>query len=130
MANWRNKVSIKDCFSENTDDKTVLNVSKVVKTQLVKVLNTEISWIDKNKNKNLLNTELFDDIYNCTDELEDVVIGSLDTIITGISEGYSSGEFGYNDWCDMFNDTLNSLYDIGDTLVGSGFNKSKFMWIG
>lgn len=130
MANWRNKISIKDCLSENTDDDTVLHVSKVLKTQLTKILVHERYWIDRNKDKNLLNTELFNGVSDCTDELEDAIIGSLETIITGISEEYSTGEFGYQNWCDMFNDTLESLYNIGDTLVGSGFNNSKFMRIG
>ncbi|OJT57568.1 hypothetical protein [Bacillus licheniformis] len=58
--------------------------------------------------------------------------GSVHALDWLIENGGDPAEFDFDNWVDAFNEYLNCLYDIGDTVTlsrDSRVNDEKFLWI-
>jgi hypothetical protein len=122
MSKWRNIIKIKDYFTNNDSDDSVLQVTKVLIPQLERILKFEQKWLDGNK-VNALDEDL---IY----EFEEV-IDDFKFVKEAIENNDDPEEYSFESWCDAFNEYLTMLYDLGDTIIGGKdfFSQEKFLWI-
>jgi hypothetical protein len=117
MANWRNKINLSEHLTDNNNDEQVLICVNVIIPQLENIL---IKERDLAKiNEYFLNDleELIDD-FKCIQE--------------SISNKTKEENSNCSNWCDEFNDYLEQLYDMGDTMIEKKdfWNDEKFLWIG
>jgi hypothetical protein len=117
MAKWKHKISIKEHFSEDESDEQVKKVCSALVPQLKWILATE------RKNKKL-DSWFLDELDNCSQEFE--------FIIKCIDDGSDASEYGWENWCEAFNNWMEELYNISDTVTAprNFFDTEKFLWVG
>lgn len=125
MAKWRNSIEIKKYFTKDESDQSVYNVVEKLIPQLRLIINSEYRNLEKMKEgvkKDNLEYEL--------NELEGVT-QEFEWIRDGIETKEDITEL-YDSWLSAFNEYLNQLYDIGDSIIEykDHFNQEKFLWIG
>lgn len=121
MANWRNKIEIKNMFNDDDSDEIVLKVLERLIPQLKSIYTKEN---EKSKNR------LDDDFLAEFEELIDEFIWVQESIK---DDSEDPGDYGFNTWCDAFNANLESLFDMGDTTISPktrDFMAEKFLWVG
>ena len=129
MAQWRNKIEIKNLFlfDEDESNEKVLEVCNALIPQLENVLNKE----NRIHNKQL---ELGKAVTLSKDFLKEFenLIEEFKLIKNAIEKNEDSEDCHFDTWCEAFNEYLDQLYDLGDYLVTERdfWNDEKFLWIG
>lgn len=116
MPHWRNKIYIKDMFSDDCDDKNVLEICNSIIPQLERVFKKEQKILEEND-------------LNWTFE---EIIEDFKFVKSGIENNEDSEEYDFDNWTEAFNEYLNKLYDLADeTIIKKDFfNDEKLLWVG
>lgn len=119
MANWRNKINLKEYLTDDETDEQVLICVNALIPQLENVLIRE---------KGLTKTKLDEYFLNEFEEL----IEEFKWIRESINKGENSSGYDFFNWCEALNNYLEELYNIGDTMIEKKdfYNDIKFLWIG
>jgi hypothetical protein len=126
MAIWRNKVDIKRYFDEDETDEKVLKVVNLLIKQLKVIKEKEEGLFQIGKTKGTIINEDF------LEEFQ-LIIDNFEFIRDAIQNNEGSETYEYENWCEVFNDYLTELYDIGDELVRENenyFKREKFLFVG
>lgn len=119
---WRNKISIKNLFEDDTTPELTAKLCETLISQLRKIQARE-------QKKNL--TE--DSLNHVDSELEELVghFEFLRDLATGEIPESEWKEYDFNgDFEEWFNDYMSQVYDLGDTRVlTTGNVLEKFIWI-
>lgn len=117
MADWRNKINLQQYLTDDETDTQVLICVNVLIPQLESILIKE------------KNTSIIDE--NFLYEFEEL-IEEFKWIQESINNGKESSGYDFINWCEAFNNYLEELYNIGDTIIEKKdfFNDVKFLWIG
>jgi hypothetical protein len=126
MIKWRNKIEIKQFFTEDESDQSVLNVLNMLIPQL--------NYVIRHERRLLKNTYgiLKENLEYITDELENI-INEFEWIKDNIEHGKNPSDYNYLKWVDAFNDSLDSLYDLGNMYLAPNSHprgNEKFLWVG
>lgn len=128
MANWRNKITVKQFFVEgHATEEQIKEISNKVYLQLKNLYDKENELSNKESVQALSEDYIDDDL----EELE-VVMENFKEIVNSneipdYEREYHGTSFDYEDW---FNQNLEALYDLGDRIVFTTNNKEqKFIWI-
>jgi len=120
---WRNKISIKNQFEDDTTPELIIKLTGSLITQLTKIKDREeiSNLTDYSKECVLEELELSIDNFEFLGKLAD------GTIPKDKWKNYSFN----GDFEEIFNDYLEELYDLGDNRVTTNNNiTEKFLWIG
>lgn len=120
MPKWRNKVELKELLSSDETAESVRILCEKLIPQLEYILRREQRQTGNRK----LDEYFLDEFFNVIEEFK--------WIKSCIEENKDAGEFSYDSWCEAFNEYLEQLYDMGDTItIQRGFSDSeKFLWVG
>jgi hypothetical protein len=126
MAEWRNKITIKEKFEDETTPELVEDLCISLIIQL----------------NNIKTRELQNKINPVSEEIQNLIVDSLDECIDHFEflQQLSNGsipedkfdDYGFDgDHEEMFNSYLQELYDLGDKAVATITGKiQKFIWVG
>ena len=120
MSKWRNEVDIKQYFTEETNGEQVSNLVSNLAFQLRRILK-----IEREAKINKIDSDFLDDF--------EEVIEDCEFVKQAIENNEDSTKYEFDTWTDAFNEYLNKLYDIGDTVNDSSksfYEREKFLWIG
>lgn len=119
MPQWRNKVEIKNMFTDEPNDDTVKEICEKLIPQLQRIHTRE---------SNRINQKLDEYFLIEFSELIDEFIWIKDCI----EKESNASEFSYDDWTEGFNNYFAQLFDMGDMItIERGFsNTEKFLWVG
>jgi hypothetical protein len=122
VAIWRNRIDIAKYITDNEDDQSVLNICNGIIPQLEELLSREIKALQNHK-KNHLDEEFLGEL--------DTVCQEIKWIKEMIENNEDAEEYTFDSWCEAFNNQLEELYNLGDTItVKRGFsNTEKFLWV-
>lgn len=125
MPKWRNKINVKQYLTDDSSDESVKLVASKIIPQLQRVYNRESKAVEGAKEGTYK-----DDLEYYLDELERL-IEEFNWIVDAIDEGTAASEFDFNDWCEVLNEYLGQLYDLGDSVVqyNSHFDQEKYLWL-
>lgn len=124
MSKWRNKISIKEYFTEETNNESVLHVCDMIIPQLRSILDKENKRINE-KSKFALDESFAWDF--------EEVIQDFEFVKTGIESNSNPEEYSFDSWCEAFNEYMNKLYDLADSITKTGDSfatHEKFLWVG
>lgn len=124
MTKWRNKVEIKQHFTRDNSDESVLRVCELLIPQLKYIVKKEERKIEKHS-KFALDEYDVEEFKNLVEEFE--------WIRDSIKKEENPEQYSYTDWTEAFNGYLDALYDMGnlETKAKDSFtDKEKFLWVG
>ena len=126
MTKWRNKIQIKQYLTNDSSDESVSMIANKIIPQIKRVYNRE--------SKNIERVKEGDYKENLEYYLEDLerLLEEFTWISDTINDGIAATEFDFNDWCEVLNEYLGQLYDLGDSVVeyNSHFDQEKYLWVG
>lgn len=116
MAHWRNKIHIKDMFTDDYKDESVLEICNSLIPQLQRIYNKEQKVLE----------------YNNLDWTFEEIIDDFKFVKESIEKCEDSGEYEFDTWTDAFNEYLRKLYDLADETVVKKefFDDEKLLWVG
>lgn len=126
MAQWRNQIEIKQYLSGEESDEAVRKLVERLIPQLKAV------WRGENKRTQKLDEGHYkENIEHATDELMGL-IEEFEWIKKAVETGENVSDYGYQNWCEAFNNYFEQLYDLADTPLKyeSHFNQEKYLWVG
>lgn len=121
MIKWRNSIEIKRYFTKDNTDEAVMNVLNKLIPQLKNITRHESQRLNKIKND-----VLKENLEYSLEELK-LLIEEFEWIKDMIENDKNADEYSYSSWCEAFNEYLDQLYDLGDTIIQY---KEKFLWVG
>src|SRR5690606_23602187 len=112
-------------LTKDTSDKAVLSAVKGVITELKVLSNLEQRKVGNIK----------DDIHReyvgyALERLVELV-EEFEWVKESMENKKTASDVGFDNWCEAFNEYLNQLYDLGDSVVkpGSFSDQEKYIWI-
>jgi hypothetical protein len=120
MSKWRHKINIKEYFSDDESSEAAKTVCEKLIPQLERILITENNRPEDKK----LDGDFLDEFQN--------LISEFKWVVSSIENNEDPEEYSFDTWCEAFNEYLNQLYDIGDTISTDGlfYDREKFLWVG
>ena len=115
--NWMYTINLKDKLNSNDGDDYIV--------ELINYLVPQLKEISKRTRTDEMNYALKELVVDCGNDIDEVVI-ELESIKESIENGEDAEEVSLDTWTDGFNNSLNDLYDIGDTYLGDG---KKFLFV-
>ena len=129
MANWRNKINIKQYLkNKSVEDSYVREISLKVYDELKRLLDKENNLIESESKRAMHENYADSDLEELEMIAENFKEISESTEIPEYELEYNGINYTYEDW---FNDMLDNLYNLGDTIVFTRSGKEqKFIWVG
>lgn len=124
MAQWRHKIKLNGMDVDNPTNEDIKRIAGSIAKQLERIIKVEEDAYNK-RVYNALPLEYIDEMYELKEHFS--------WIEECIDRGDDPADFGFVGWIQAFDEYLEQLYDLGDTLVKQGktiFNDEKLIWVG